>query len=571
MSGWDKDVDVLVIGTGAGGMASAVFAAHRGARTLIIEKSAQYGGTSATSGGGVWIPCSDSAREQGQEDTPEEAFTYIKALTGNTVADARIRAFVENGHVMKRAIEAISDLRFTAIPYTDYQAEKPGGKMGYRSHACNTIDARDLSREDFENLRTTHPSAMLFGFIPWTIMESAPMITRGPGWKTIMAKVLWRYYSDIPQRLRSSRSRFVVFGSAIAGHLKNALNRYGGEMWREAELVDLVKGDDGRIEGAVIRKDGHDVRVRAARGVILAAGGFERNRAMREQYLPGAESRPEWSAGQENNTGDGITAGMRVGAAIDLMDEAWWAPTLNVPGETRGRPLFYERALPGNIMVSQTGERYMNEARSYDIAGRAMIDADRPDRRTIPSWIVLDSRFRRKYPMGPVLPLVPDWLLPKRVRQMYVKAPTIRALAEKMGVDPDRLENTVNRVNRFAATGVDDDFGRGSAPYDRYYGDQSVQPNPNLAPIDEAPFYALKVYPGDIGTKGGLATDEAAHVLDTQGQVIPGLYAIGNNAASVMGPSYPGAGSTLAPAMTFGLLAVQDCLGGPAEMAQAAQ
>ncbi len=556
---WDKQVDVLVIGTGAGGMAAAVFAAERGASVLLIEKSGHYGGTSATSGGGVWIPASDSAREQGQEDTPDEAFTYIKGLTGNTVADARIRAFVENANVMKRKIEAVSDLRFTAIPYTDYQAEKPGGKMGYRSHACNTMHASDLSKQDFETLRTTHPSAMLFGYIPWTIMESAPMITRGPGWKMTMAKVLWRYYSDIPQRLRSSRSRFVVFGSAIAGHLKNAFNRFGGEMWLNAPLVDLVRGESGRVDGAVIRHNGKDVRVQAGKGIIMAAGGFERNQRMRDTYLPG-ESRPEWSGGQENNTGDVIEAGIRIGAATDLMGEAWWAPTLSVPGETRGRPLFYERALPGNIIVNQHGERYMNEARSYDIAGRAMIDADAPDKRTIPSWIVFDSRFRNKYPMGPVVPLIPDWLLPKRVQKMFHKARTIKELAARMGVDPARLENTITRVNHFAKTGLDEDFGRGSQPYDRYYGDQSVTPNPNLAPLDEAPFYALKVYPGDIGTKGGMATDECARVLDTAGQAIPGLYAIGNNAASVMGPSYPGAGSTLAPAMTFGMLAVQDCL-----------
>lgn len=560
---WDSEVDVLVIGTGAGGMASALFAANRGARTLIVEKSDQYGGSSATSGGGVWIPASASAAEQGQTDTPEEAFTYIKGLTGNSVADSRIRAFVENARVMVRKIEAISDLRLTAIPYTDYQAEKPGGKMGYRSHACNTMHANDLSPEDFATLRTTHPSAMLFGKIPWTIMESAPMITRGPGWKSTMAKVLWRYYSDIPQRLRSARSRFIVFGSAIAGHLKNALNRDGAEMWLNAPLVELVRAPEGRVEGAVIRKDGRNVRVRAARAVVLAAGGFERNQDMRNQYLPGAESRPEWSAGQENNTGDAIEAGIRIGAATDLMGEAWWAPTLSVPGESRGRPLFYERALPGNIMVNQIGERYMNEARSYDIAGRAMIDADKAEARTIPSWIVLDSTFRAKYPMGPLVPLLPDWTLPGNVRRMYVKARSIRELAGKMGVDPDRLENTVARVNRFAATGVDEDFARGAAPYDRYYGDQSVQPNPNLAPLDKPPYYALKVYPGDIGTKGGLATDEAARVLDQAGKVIPGLYAIGNNAASVMGPAYPGAGSTLAPAMTFGYLAVQDCLGEP--------
>jgi 3-oxosteroid 1-dehydrogenase len=234
---------------------------------------------------------------------------------------------------------------------------------------------------------------------------------------------------------------------------------------------------------------------------------------------------------------------------------------VRVPGEARGRPLFYERALPGNIIVNQAGERFMNEARSYDIAGRAMIDADRPDRRSVPSWIILDARFRKKYPMGPLMPVLPDWVHPGKVRRMYVKARSIGELARRIDVDPARLEATVARVNRYAATGVDEDFARGSAPYDRYYGDLSVKPNPNLAPIDKPPFYAMPVYPGDIGTKGGLATDERGRVLDTAGQVIPGLYAIGNNSASVMGPSYPGAGATLAPAMTFGYLAALDSLG----------
>ncbi|MFM2370738.1 MAG: hypothetical protein RIS85_460, partial [Pseudomonadota bacterium] len=400
---WDKTVDVLVVGSGAGAMAAAVFAAARGASVLIVEKSDLYGGTSATSGGGVWIPASDSALEQGQQDSPEEAFTYIKELVGNTVTDARVRAFVENARVMKKRIEAVSDLRFTAIPYTDYQAEKPGGKMGYRSHACNTIHASALSAQDFATLRTTHRSAMLFGKIPWTIMESAPMITRGPGWKGMMARVLWRYYGDIGQRLKSPRSRFIVFGSAIAAHLKNALNRTGGELWLGAALVDLRRGADGRVEGALVRKDGRDIAIRARNGVILGAGGFERNQAMRDRYLPG-ESRTAFSASQENNTGDAIEAGIRIGAATDLMDEAWWAPTVRVPGEDTARPLFYERALPGCMIVNQRGERYMNEARSYDVAGKAMIEADRPDARTIPSWIILDARFRQKYPMGPIIP-----------------------------------------------------------------------------------------------------------------------------------------------------------------------
>ncbi|GGC06758.1 3-oxosteroid 1-dehydrogenase [Novosphingobium endophyticum] len=557
---WDKEVDVLVIGTGAGAMVAAATAAAHGAKTLIVEKSDLYGGTSATSGGGVWIPDSDSARAQGQSDSAEEAFTYIKGLVGNTVSDQRIRAFVDHARIMVRYVESVSDLRFIAIPYTDYQAEKPGGKMGYRSHETNTLHASNLPEQDFATMRPTHPSATLFGFIPWTTMEAAPMITRGPGWMKTMAKVLWRYYSDIPQRLRSRRSRFLVFGNAIAGHLKIALNRHGAETWLQSPLVRLIRDGEGAVEGAVIRHEGKELRVRAAKGVILGAGGFERNKEMRDRYLPG-ESEPEWSAGQVHNTGDAIRAGIEIGAALDLMDEAWWAPTVRVPGEQRGRPLFYERALPGNIIVNQIGERYMNEARSYDIAGKAMITADRPEARSVPSWIILDARFRRKYPMGPLLPVFPDWMLPRKVRSMYHKASSIADLARKMGVDPVRLETTVTKVNDYARSGVDADFGRGSAPYDRYYGDQSVAPNPNLAPIDKPPFYALRVYPGDIGTKGGLLTDEKGRVLDTSGRVIERLYAIGNNSASVMGPAYPGAGSTLAPAMTFGYLSALDAVG----------
>ncbi|NIB38991.1 FAD-binding protein [Pseudomaricurvus alkylphenolicus] len=554
---WDHEVDVLVVGTGAGAMVAAVTAAQRGATTLMIEKGEHYGGSSATCGGGVWIPASDSAQAQGQEDSPKEAFQYIKSLTGDTVNDAKIRAFTEGARNMARHIESVSGLRFNAIPYTDYHAELPGGKHGYRTHETNTLHASQLRDEDFSRLLPGHPSTALFGCIPWTTMEAAPMVTRGPGWMSTMAKVLWRYFSDVPQRLRSKRSRFLVFGNAIAAHLKRAFNQYGGEMWLQSPLLDLVRGDDGAVSGAIVNREGQRIRVRARKGVVLGAGGFERNQAMRDQYLPG-EGRPEWSGGQVNNTGDAILAGMRIGAATDLMEHAWWAPTVRVPGESRGRPLFYERALPGCIIVNQRGERYMNEARSYDVAAKAMIDADQPDKRTIPSWIVFDATFRKKYPMGPLMPVLPDWVHRREVRKMICKSSSIAGLAKQTGMDAKTLENTIERFNGFATTGVDSDFGRGEAAYDRYYGDQNVKPNPNLAALGRAPFYAMPVYPGDIGTKGGLATDETARVIDNCGDVIKGLYAVGNNAASVTGPAYPGAGSTLGPAMTFGFLAALD-------------
>ncbi|MBR9910632.1 MAG: FAD-binding protein [Gammaproteobacteria bacterium] len=556
---WDYEVDVLVIGTGAGAMVAAVTAAEKGAQTLIVEKGVQYGGSSATCGGGIWIPASHSAKAQGQNDSPEEAFEYIKALTAGTVAEKKIRAYTESARKMAAYIESVTELRFNAIPYTDYHAELPGGKHGYRTHETNTSHASRLSREDFDNLLPSHPSTALFGCIPWTTMEAAPMVTRGPGWITTMARVLWRYFSDVPQRLRSRRSRFLVFGNAIIAYLKLALNRYGGEMWLHSPLVELIRSAEGRVEGAVIKHEGRPVRVRARKGIVLGAGGFERNQAMRNQYLPG-EGRPEWSGGQVSNTGDAIKAGIAIGAATDLMEHAWWAPTVKVPSEPRGRPLFYERALPGCIIVNQLGERYMNEARSYDVAGKAMIDADRPDKRTIPSWIVFDATFRKKYPMGPLMPVIPDWLHSREVLGMVKKSGSIAGLARETGMEAEVLADTIARFNDFAREGVDKDFGRGAAAYDRYYGDQNVKPNPNLAPLLKAPFYAVPVYPGDIGTKGGLATDEHARVLDENQRPIPGLYAIGNNSASVMGPAYPGAGSTLGPGMTFGYLAVLDAL-----------
>lgn len=553
----EYECDVLVVGSGAGALVAAVTAAQKGARVLVVEKTGMYGGTSATSGGGIWIPASHSALEQGQVDSPEEAFIYIKQLVGNTVPDIKIRSYVENARHMARHIEEISDLQFKAIPYTDYHAELPGGKMGYRSHETNTLSARDLPRVDFDTLRPSHPSATLFGFVPWTTMEAAPMVTRMPGWRKTMAKVLWRYYSDIPQRLRSKRSRFLVFGNAIAGHLKKAMNFYGSDLWLNAALTDLSKDDSGRIIGAIVKRGSKEVQVMAKKGVILGAGGFERNQKMRDEFLPG-ETRAEWTSGQEGNTGDAILAGQKVGASIELMDEAWWAPVIKVAEEDRGRPLFYERALPGCIIVDQSGKRYLNEARSYDVVGKEMIDASLEGRDTIPSWVVFDAKFRQKYPMGPLMPVIPDWLHSRKIRDTFKKANSVAELARKMSIESTALEATIKRFNNFAISGKDEDFSRGDASYDQYYGDHNVSPNPNLAPLKQGPFYAVNIYPSELGTKGGLSTDESARVLNSEGRIIQGLYAIGNTSASVMGPAYPGAGSTLGPAMTFGYLAALD-------------
>ncbi|HTZ70812.1 MAG TPA: FAD-binding protein, partial [Acetobacteraceae bacterium] len=417
---WDIETDVLVVGSGAGALTAAVTAADHHARVLVIEKSDAFGGTSATSGGGIWIPASHRALQAGAKDTPAEGFAYIKALVGDAVDEARIAAYVRHGPAMLQYLEDKTSLEFVAVPYTDYHAELPGGKLGYRTHECKPIDARVLGA-DFAHLRPQHPSTMLFGVVPWTMYESAPMITQAPGWLRVLARVLWRYASDVPQRLRSSRSRFLVFGNALVGQLKLALDRKGGELRLDTALRELVC-DNGRVVGAVAQQGTQILRIRAHRGVILGAGGFERSAALRERYLP-APTSPDWSGSQPNNTGDALIAAQAIGVATDLLDEAWWAPVIKVPDEPRARPLFYERALPGCIIVNQAGRRYMNEAASYHIAGRRMIEANAPDAGTAPSWIIFDARFRALYPMGPVMPRLPDFLLRRAVRDLLVSAP----------------------------------------------------------------------------------------------------------------------------------------------------
>jgi 3-oxosteroid 1-dehydrogenase len=365
--------------------------------------------------------------------------------------------------------------------------------------------------------------------------------------------MLLRYYLDIGQRLRSRRDRFLTLGNAIIGQLKLAADRFGAQVWRHTALTELVL-EQGRVTGAVVTQRGRQLRLRARRAVVLAGGGFERNAAMRAAYLPAPAADAAMSGSQINNTGDCITVGARAGAATLNLDSAWWAPVFKVPGEERGRLCAFERALPGCIIVNQAGCRYMNEAASYHVAAQRMMAADTAAARCVPSYIVFDSRYRRRYPMGPLLPM-PGWLHSAAVRSTVVRARSWDELAQKLRVPPAALKDTIERFNAGARIGSDPQFARGASEYDRYCGDPKVAPNPTLAPLEQAPFYAMTLHLGDIGTNGGLATDAGARVLDSAGRPIAGLYAAGNTSASVMGHCYPGAGGTLGPALTFGYLA----------------
>lgn len=556
--GWERDVDVLVVGSGAGGLLTALVAASRNAEVLVIEKSDEYGGTSATSGGGIWIPNSPLAPPDQHQDSPEEAFRYIRHLSDASVPDDNIRAFVRWAPEMLRWVTDNTPVRYQSLPYTDYHAEVPGGKLGHRTHLPLSLDGRLLG-PDVQALRPTSPAASLFGVINWQFTETFTLLFRPKGWTRTFLRMVARYYGDVPQRLRSRKDRFLTLGTALIGGLRLTAQRLGVPLLLGTRLVELIE-ENGRVVGAVVRQGDRTLRIRARRGVVLAAGGFERNPALRARHLPAIPT-PTVSGSQENNTGDAITAAAAIGAATMNLDMAWWAPVFSIPGEARGRLSTIERALPGCIVVNQAGRRYMNEAASYHIVGRQMIDADRPDARSIPSWLVFDATYRRKYPIGPILPLVPDWALSAPIRSILKKASSLDGLARAMGVPAASLADTVASFNIGARQGVDPVFQRGAAAYDRMYGDARVQPNPSLAPIETGPFYAIPLHPGDIGTCGGLVTDDTARVVGRDGAPIPGLYAIGNSAASVMGGSYPGAGSTLGPAMTFGFVAARHMTG----------
>lgn len=556
---WDREVDVLVVGSGAGGMLSALVAAEARADVLIVEKEKLWGGTSATSGAGIWIPGSDVARQAGFEDNLDDAFTYVRGLSADNVPDENIRAFVDNAAPMLRWLMAHTPIEYMAFPYPDYHAENPGGSpTGFRTHMPLPLDGKTLGK-DVETLRFSSPAANLFGYLNWHFDETYILLYKQKGWFVHLLKSLARYWFDLPFRLKSRKDRRLTLGNALAGGLRMALNDCKVPLWLDSPLTELVE-EQGKVTGAVISHQGKPMRIRARKGVVLAAGGFDKNQAMRAEHMP-LYPNAQYSGGTSGNTGDSIRAGVALGADTLNMQSTWAAPVFYIPGEPGGRLCTIERALPGCIMVNQKGERYWNEASSYHVTGQAMAKRQAEHGDASPSWMVFDATYRAKFPMGPVYPGWPDFLLSGAVKSILKKGRTVEALAREMGVNPTALSAAVARFNQGAAKGEDPEFHRGEAAYDKMYGDPSQTPNPCLRPLDKGPFYALPIYPGDIGTNGGLRTNAKAQVVGKDGKPIAGLYAIGNNAASAMGESYPGAGVTIGPAMTFGYVAAREMTG----------
>ncbi|MFD1561653.1 FAD-dependent oxidoreductase [Paraburkholderia silviterrae] len=544
--------DVLIVGSGAGGLLAACRAADLGLSVLVIEKSAQYGGTSAVSGGGIWVPCNHHIAEAGGTDTREAARTYIEACTQGAASGARLDAYLDTAPEMLRYLEARTPVRYQSLSrYADYFQNQPGAMPGYRALDPLPFDGARLGAE-FTRLRDPSPGTLIGGRVAVTSKEAHVLLAKERGFIKLALREFGRYWLNIGARLRSRRDTRLTLGNALVGGLRYALLERKVPLWLSTPMRELIE-ESGRIVGVVAEREGKPVRVLARRGVILAAGGFERNQALRERYLP-QPTEAQWSATPPHNTGDAIVAGEQAGGALALMEHVWGAPTVRVEGEEKQRALFVERNLPGCVIVNGLGKRFVNEAAPYSEFVPAMYRDHAATGKSVPAWMVFDARFRKRYPCGPIMPasMMPDSRIPAAFRSLLHRADSLDALAAQIGVDAAGLRETVVRMNRYAASGVDEEFGKGGNVFDTYYGDPSVQPNPCLAPIGEGPFYAVRIDAGDIGTKGGLVTDENARVLRADGSAIAGLYAIGNTSASMMGASYPGAGSTLGPAMTFG-------------------
>ncbi len=559
MEAWDHSVDFLVVGSGAAGMAGALRAHDLGLTTLIIEKSDAYGGSSAMSGGVCWVGNNPGMRARGVADSDEEVIAYLRAITKGEASDAHLLTYRDESKRMIDYFATKTQLVFEPLEkYTDYYPEAPGGKMGGRSMEPVAFDG-SLLGEDFARLRKPAVSALILGKFMITARLAQRMIMLDLPAIFLMAWLFFLYLLRGSKRRRcGGRDPYLTNGNALIARLRASLKDRQVPLWLSTPLTELVLDGD-RVVGAVVQKDGKPFRIEAKRGLLLAAGGFERNLAMREQYGPRPAS-ADWTAGNEANTGDGIRAGISAGGAVAFMDEAWWTPTTQYPGTKTGWVLVVEKSLPGGIFINRNGERFTNEAAPYVDVVVEMYKDQKKTGNTVPGWMVFDARYRRNYIAGPVGPgkVMGDNTLSRKLRsQFLVKAESVEALAAKIGVPAERLAKTLTRFNGMARTGKDEDYHRGESASDRYYGDPRVTPNPCMAPIETAPFYAIPIFPGDLGTKGGLTTDTKGRVLRADGSVIPGLFAAGNSSASIMARTYPGAGGTIGPAMCFGFLSAE--------------
>lgn len=546
-------VDVVVVGSGLGGMIAAVRAHDLGLKVAMIEKSHYYGGTSAYSGGGIWIP---NHRDIKDQDSRENALSYLRLVTEGKADERKLETYVDNAPVMVEYARSIGASLSTAAGLPDYFSELPGSVEG-RQLNPDAFDGKLLG-DEFFRMRMTYSGFLAFDRYALGLASIFALTSREKGWVKETIKLIGGYWADIRWRLKTSRDSRLSMGRAFIGYMRKAMMDRDIPLLLNTRLTGLVKSGD-RITGAKVNHNGNEYVI-DARAVILAAGGFDQNQEMRDKYHPVKTEVASSLAPRGANEGDAIRIGQEIGADIENMEHSWWSPTMRLPGKDTMQvagQLFFDRSKPGAICINRLGKRFCNESISYDRFGHAMIEDHKKTGATVPCWMIFDGRYRHNYPVSNIMP---GWASSdKKLPQEYwdsilYRADTIEELARKIDVDPATLTATVETFNGYAKTGKDLEFKRGDTPYDRFFGDARNKPSPNLAPIKKAPFYAIKLELGDLGTKGGLRVDEYARVLDTSSKPIIGLYATGNTTGSLFGHTYPGPGSTLGPAMTFGFV-----------------
>lgn len=545
---WDHEVDFLVVGSGCGGLTAAVTAHAHGLDTLIIEKAAVYGGSTALSGGNIWIPNNPTLKRAGLEDSRTEVVGYLHAIIGDRVPSANIEAFVDNGPLAMEFLERTSPhLKFQwCTGYSDYHPEAPGGRARGRTIEPLPFDLKKLG-DDEKLLRPAALATPAGLYITSKEFARLNMVMRTWEGRRAAMRTLWRAVQSVLLRRHND-----TLGRALIGRLRLAVKDAGIPLWLNTPMRALITDDAGAVIGVDARHDGAAIRIRVRKGVLLATGGFEHNTEMRKEFLREG-GKNNYSAGSVDNTGDGIIAGEAIGAAVDLMDDAWWMPALQRPDGIIS-VLVSERSIPRSLIVDQTGRRFVNEAAPYVTFVHRQLAGGHD-----PIWFVFDRKAKNRYQFGGVMPgqkFPAEWFTAGLMRG----ADTIEQLAAAIGVPGAALCDAVDRFNGFARSGKDADFGRGDSAYDNYYGDPTL-PQPTMDVIDAAPYYAVRIQVGDLGTKGGLIYNANSQVLRADGTVIDGLYATGNTSAAVMGNGYAGAGATIGPAMVFGFIAARHAVG----------
>ena len=544
MPAFDETTDFVVVGSGGGSMMAALAMADAGRRCIILEKTDKVGGSTAMSGGVFWIPNHPLQAEAGVEDSAEMARTYLDAVVGDvgpSTSPERKEMFLRMGPKM------VSYLRDKGMPFlrgdgwSDYHDDMPGSCPRSRSLLVEVFDANELG--EWEPRLRRGPFD-----IPVRGTESRKLQLMKKSWAGKAAAV------RLGLRMLGGRltgRKLVGMGAAIQGRMLQMALRHKADIRLDSPVSELI-GEDGRIVGVQTVRNGKPWKIGATSGVLINAGGFSHNAAMRAQY--GLQpSSVEWTNANPGDTGEMIEIARRHGAATDLMDQAVWLVTSLDPGGARA---FHVLDLPKahSMMVNKQGNRFANEAQSYMANGQAIYAQG-----SVPSWVILESRHRDNYPWG----VTPGGKTPQAwLDSGYMKkADSIADLAVKCGLPAGQLEATVERFNGFCRTGRDLDFGRGGKAYDLVFTDPGVKPNPSLGEIRKPPFYAVEVFPGDVGTYGGLVTDQYGRVLQPDDRAIPGLYATGNSTASVTGKTYPGAGASIAASFIFGWVSALHALG----------